>query len=480
MFIPSWAGSRALGVVKTMPLFSPYAQVAFMSNNSISEMPIMEHLIQQLNDQQTPDLLSLGLINRVNYSSSKVRKETLESWAVVGNHLRQPGSPTAAVFHIGSWSAVCSYLDRLIETLMTYVRKLKLPIRDSTIIQAFYFKQMEEVVKDTFRFVAGISCVKETLCLGSHIPLYHSDYLLPRSKLPAMFIKSMEDGTDSGKLFQILQKVFLSQLNTYVSQLHGYKQSESSSSGHFHSWRFQSTAVATVDISTNRSKLKKSTPAMESNPLGDESTVNTNLTAESVPDLKDTTFSAGFLDRMQWKRLRELALDTSIVYLVIITEKPILSYKYLPHEFVPPISLDKGEIIPWSPTVGDLDVFFKFWMEWLGQYQKGLVPCSRNLMLVSTSEVPYGTVIQDMQSGLKINQVCMANALRRKSVDDEVDPSEVVLSGKISSVRYTHSIENQEYFEMESSRGEPSDFVVIETNHSEVSTTRLTLLSLLH
>lgn len=431
-----------------------------MSNDTLKEMPIMEHMLQQLNRQQSPDMLSLRLINQPNYSAASASKDVLQSWAVVGDHLRLPGNPTAAVFHIGSWSMVCSYSIQIVEALMKNVRKLKLPIRDSTIVQAFYFKQLEEVIKDTFRFVAAITCVRDTLCLGSHIPLYHSDYLLPRSKFPMEFLKCMEEEAGSAKLFQILQKAFLSHLNSYVSQLHGFKPSEPTSSGHFHSWRFQSTVIATLDISTNRSKLKKS--VAESN---DDSTIVTHFTADSTPDTKDSAFSAGFIDRMQWKRLRELSLDTSIVYLVIITEKPILSCKYLPHEFVPPVSLEKGEILPWTPTVDDLDVFFKFWMEWLAQHQKGLVPNARNLMLVSASDMPYSSVIQDMQSGLKINQVCMANALSKGLVDQ----SDLVLNGKISSVRYTHKIESQEYFEMESSRGEPSDFLTIETNHSQVT-----------
>lgn len=88
-------------------------------------------------------------------------------------------------------------------------------------------------------------------------------------------------------------------------------------------------------------------------------------------------------------------------------------------------------------------------------------------MLVSTADVPYCTTIQDTQTGLKISQVCMANACYNEAVP-VLDESEVVLQGKIGNFRYSHRFAHQEYQEMESVRGESSEFVVIEANQSGV------------
>lgn len=89
-------------------------------------------------------------------------------------------------------------------------------------------------------------------------------------------------------------------------------------------------------------------------------------------------------------------------------------------------------------------------------------------MLVSTADVPYCTTIQDIQSGLKISQVCMANACYNESAVPVLDESDIVLQGKIGTFRYSHRFAHQEYQEMESVRGESSEFVVIEANQSGV------------
>ena len=328
---------------------------------------MVDNILAQLIEQQSPDLHSVALINSVNYRAEVATKLTADAWTVIGNHLRLPGNSTAAVFHIGSYSIVCSYVDSVINALVNYTRKLKLPVRDSTVVQAYYFKQLDEVIKDTFRFVSNMQCVKDVFSVGSHVPLYHSDYLLPLSKVDSSISQSITESFDDLKLFQILQKVFLSHVHGYVSSLYGYSPSQSTSSGHFNAWRFQTTVVASVDIASGRSKVKK--VAEEGMPID---------TKQTAGDAKDKSFSYGFLDRIQWKRLREISQDNTIIYLVIVSEKPMIPCKAISDEIAPPPSeLAKGEILPWAPTTGDLRIFFQFWFDWLGQYQKGLVPSAR-------------------------------------------------------------------------------------------------------
>ena len=466
ILFPNLSGNRVLGVVKTLPLFAPYAQIAFISNNSLRGLPMIDNILSQLAGQQSPNITSISLINRVNYRADKAATSTLDSWTVIGNHLRLPGNATAAVFHIGAFSIVSSYLDQLLHALVDYTRKLRLPVRDSAVIQAYFFKQLDEVIRDTFRFVSSMQCVKDALSVGSHVPLYHSDYMLPLSKVQSTIARSIVDSIDDLKLFQILQRVFSSHVHGYLSSLYGYNPSQGTSSGHFNAWRFQTTVVASLDTSTGRSKLKKRAAVED-----DDESTNDGKEGD-----KAKSFSQGFLDRMQWKRLREIALDNTIIYLVIVTEKPILGYGAIPREFLsPPSELAKGEIVPWMPTTSDLDIFFQFWMEWLMQYQKGQVSSVRNLLLVSSGDVPYSSVIQDLHSGMKISQICMANSGYRQShppslhQGSDADSFEVVMTGKIGAgFRYVHRFVNQEYFEMESVRGESSEFVIIEANHKAV------------
>ena len=362
-----------LGILKTLPLYTSYAQVAFVANYSLRNLPMVDNMLAQLVEQQSPDLLSIGLINSVNYRAEIATKLSADAWTVIGNHLRLPGNSTAAVFHIGSYSIVCSYIDAVINALVNYTRKLKLPVRDSTLVQAYYFKQLDEVIKDTFRFVSNMQCVKEVFSVGSHVPLYHSDYLLPLSKVNSAISHSITESFDDLKLFQILQKVFSSHIHGYISSLYGYSPSQSTSSGHFNAWRFQTTVVVNVDIASGRAKVKK---GAEGDMPADSKQASSGTAAAG--DGKDKSFSYGFLDRMQWKRLREISLDNTIIYLVIASEKPVIPCTAIPDEIAPPPSeLAKGEILPWAPTTGDLRIFFQFWFDWLGQFHKGLVPSAR-------------------------------------------------------------------------------------------------------
>jgi hypothetical protein len=60
-----------------------------------------------------------------------------------------------------------------------------------------------------------------------------------------------------------------------------------------------------------------------------------------------------------------------------------------------------------------------------------------------------------MKTGLKINQICIGNAFRKGK--KKINPSEIVLTGKISTFRYFHSFKDQQYNELDSTRGETSD-----------------------
>ena len=284
-----------------------------------------------------------------------------KTWSVLARHLNVPGVATVATFHIGSLTIISNYIGEIILVLLEYCRRLKIPVRDSCMIDAYYFKQLDEIIKDSFRLMWTQKHIKETLSIGSNIPLYNSDYLLPLSKIvdPSVIAGILGDEYNM-KMYQVIQKVYDNHIVSYVASLYGF-DSSNASSGHFNTWRFNTSVVVMMDIVTGRSKLKKSLMRTKSELVDDDDNENIN----------SSSFSLGFFDKMQWKRLRELALDNTVSYIVIVTEYPILSTKYIPTTFDVPTELKRGEILDWSPTVNDLQLFLSFWFDWLALFQKG-------------------------------------------------------------------------------------------------------------
>ena len=172
--------------------------------------------------------------------------------------------------------------------------------------------------------------------------------------------------------------------------------------------------VVGIDSVSGRRKLKKkgddeeedetaapaATPA-KSGKLGKDTPKGT----EKI-DPKDP-YSLGFIDRGQWKYIRSLVQDRTVTHIVILTERPIIPLTHLPATFNVPETIAKSEILEWQPTQQDLEVFLKFWFDWLSMYQTGEVSACRSVLLVSSSKMPYSTLIQDMRTGQKIHQLCV-------------------------------------------------------------------------
>lgn len=156
---------------------------------------------------------------------------------------------------------------------------------------AWYFKQLEESIRDTFRALWMISFVRDALANGSNLPIYHSDYLFPYSYAdnnsqvsesgvasgpssqpiptdatdiavattntnktptpPALDEKTMKRNLT----IQVIRKIFELAVQSYVCPLYNWS-SEGSKSNHGVVWRNGGTAVVMIDIVTDRRKLK--------------------------------------------------------------------------------------------------------------------------------------------------------------------------------------------------------------------------------
>ena len=139
-------------------------------------------------------------------------------------------------------------------------------------------------------------------------------------------------------------------------------------------WRQGSTAVAVLDIVSERKKLKKKkTATADDEDLDNNSTEgegggvggmaggggggemdDEQLVAaakEKRIRLKKLKVSPAFIDKNQWLALKKLSNDASLSRIIVCTETPLipLSTQPIPTAYRPPEVLTKGHIVPFTP-----------------------------------------------------------------------------------------------------------------------------------
>jgi hypothetical protein len=421
VFLPDVCGAtKRVGKFRTIQKFLSFTQIAVMGGNTLLHHPVVDVMIDQLTQQQSPNLMELKLINEMIEEDELTHAEAAKhssalstgsksagyenSWAKLGEHLSMPGVRTAAVFHLGGLAVLSQYWGVLTQALISQARRLEIPLVEASIVGQWYFKQIEQIVKDTFRLFWSTPVVLKVLSHTSNIPMFHSQYLLPMSVLEDQIeAQRIVDSDQDNMLLQLVRRVFEGHLQGYLCRLYEW---DSAAGSHFGLWRSNSLVVVSIDIVSGRKKIKKK-DGDEAGEGGDKEEATTAAAAGGGRlDMKDP-YSPGFIDRAQWKNIRQLTTDRTTTHIVILTEKPILPLTHIKREFQGRLEVPKGEILDWSPTVQDLEVFLKFWFDWLALYQNGEVSSCRSVVFISTCKVPYSTLIQDLRTGLKIQQLCV-------------------------------------------------------------------------
>lgn len=276
ILLPSLYGSKSLGAFRTISATPQFAQVAFTGGRPFDSLPLFDAIISQLQECQSPDLVQLELLTQVSYAAdiayaeekrrietanpdapslsirhkSKMHRRT-NTWIWLSEHLRNPTMPTQVVFHLGSPTLLPNALGVLIEALMSHGRRLFLPVRDANAIDAWYFAQFEELVKDTFRLVWAIPSVRDALAMASHLPMYTSHFLLPVDD--ATKDKLAMNKVDQG-LMQVIRKVFESTFASYVATLYDWNPNDYH---HGRLWKCGALAVVVLDVVTDRRRARK-------------------------------------------------------------------------------------------------------------------------------------------------------------------------------------------------------------------------------
>jgi hypothetical protein len=147
------------------------------------------------------------------------------------------------------------YIKDILVTLLAHAKKLHLPVREASLTGVWYFKQFEEVIKDTFRLFWALPAVRDVLSACSNIPVYNTQYLLPLSLLcnDALCSDIMTSPEDV-ELLKIIRLVYDQSLQGYVCTLYNYDPKEMAN--HFTTWRANSLVVVSMDLASGRNKMK--------------------------------------------------------------------------------------------------------------------------------------------------------------------------------------------------------------------------------
>lgn len=435
IYLPDIFHKKSLGVIRTVREPSAFVQIAVTGINPLSRIPFMDSLIAQIKHHQLPDLNHIRLFLETLYHKdiSIKNDERENTWVWIGDHFRRPMVATEVIFHLGSQTFLTTFFSKILDALLQTGRKLIIPLKDSSAVRAMYFKEMEEIIKDVFRIIWSIPTLKDALCIGSHIPIFHSDYLVP---LPQKFKKMKEFKEKESveyKIITVIRKLYEHELNSYICPLYNFSMEDDN---HTKIWRCSSCVVVTLDIVTDRKKLKVKKAKEDDEEVGDKD--DEKESKKSKKALK--SFSLGFLDKNQWQILQEISMDKTITHLVICTQLPFIPLKEVKKKFKEPKEIDKGTMLEWSPTVDDLNIFFQFWISWIRPF-KEISTGTKTIVLCSSNNQPYFTNILDVKTGLKIQQICVGsiNEPKYTTADESLHQTSYMSSNRVNNTNFKNA-----------------------------------------
>lgn len=437
------SSSTCLGYIKTARNSIRNVQIAFTGGQPLAGIPLVDMIVEQVGSrQQSPLLQEIRYFSEFRYrkdvsfggeSSEHLAKYEIGSrergntWTWISEYLRGIGVSNEIVIHLGSHTLLTTYLSKILRALLEHGKRLHIPLRDASAVAAWYFNQFEEVVKDTFRLLWMIPTIRDALSVGNHMPLFHSDYLVPITS--ALKAENGVSSDEDEKLLVVIRKMFETHFGTYVSSMYEHKEDNPN---HMRIWRSGTFVVVLLDTASERKKVPKKDMkgdgtgggAAGGGTQGDDEDDNSIVaTTESQTEAANTStststkkpkkaskkkghpFSPGFIDKNQWKVLKDLADEKFISHLIICSQEPFVPLGEIPRLYQGPDKAEKGSCLPWAPTVDDLDYFFQFWLKWI-RPPKDFPDATRQMILCSTHKTPYFTTLLDIHTGLKINQVC--------------------------------------------------------------------------
>jgi hypothetical protein len=499
IFLPEIHGTLTLGKFRTLSTKSMYSEVLFLGEESLEYFPVTQRILSDLNHQQA---LSFRLIGLESSLKSKLQQTVSQKshelpyrrpWNAVRSKMKELSCSTSVVIHIGSHALLCRIFSEIIPPLIAIVKKYRLDdeqhLRTSA-LSALYHLQLTQVIEDTLRAIWIMEpAVKEVFQNSANIPLYNTEYWLSEhSLLPPAAIGSRSQSNESSRdylAFNIIRRLYEAGLQKYLYTLRGWN---SRSYHHFFQWREGSMAIAALDFASeqmeliNRHKLKQieSSSMRESGASGsasgsiegedemnsEEGRELSDGSEDGLGDLKATTFSADFMSENQWKHLRQMLVDKSIHQIVICSQYPLIPLEMTHpddghdhndgNELTASPTSRPPKVKKWTPSETNILKLFEQFFKWLNPKKASTDQqlASRNLTIVCTSDYSFVTNIQDLKSGMKIQQVCLGKFSCHSQAHQGLnsDTSTYQLAGKLGGMRFIHRVCGLDVVVLDSSR----------------------------
>jgi hypothetical protein len=155
--------------------------------------------------------------------------------------------------HLGTQSVLTRTFPPVSAALLRYSDRLEIPLCDASAMGAWYFRQLEECIKDTFRAIFMISYIRDVFASSANLAIFHSDYLFPyitesvsvtdtdiRITGENLEIVDMFDKNEKIKrknlIIQVIRKIFDAAVKAYICPLYNFNGVDKSN--HAVIWRY--------------------------------------------------------------------------------------------------------------------------------------------------------------------------------------------------------------------------------------------------
>ncbi len=527
IYLPSLYPNKLIGTVKTHPMVALKTEIVFVGSHHYQNISIKDVFLFQMKQFQSPNLYDLMTLQNRNHGINLINPgnpfELPSIFEIIDRHLIQTNQleNIMIMFHLDSVTFFTHYweevkqkcyehakqylmINQLKQNQIDAVQKQKeqakhlmdqqlrkkkgyrgyLPdetiqkveqdveskfrpydtLIDDMLIE-YYYQQVVDIMGDSIRIIWSNPDVANILSRCCHIPLFHTDYLLPNKSPSAKVEEEVQDPLSEESIMEFIRSLFDKQVKAYILELYGM---EIKSKHEIRVWKVGPLMVVLLDLVSGRTKLKSAHRNIQSDQTDAEAyeepkgnierdddegeqkdeieqdkqvqEENNDIKVEesmsfqkSGKNLKKDEndededggetkkrfpFSPGFIEKNQWKTLRKLCIDDKITQLIIGLEKPLIPLSEVLREYnfevvdnlggngkIPP-----GNVIPFQPTYQDLEIFFSYWIDWIARIRNVSNNIeSRSVIFVSKSSISYSTVIQDLKTGIKLHQVCVGD-----------------------------------------------------------------------
>ena len=479
ILMPEIYGQTIIGKFRSLSSKAYFSEILFLGDEHLEHFPIASKVIDELMSQQVINFEQLRAISYVRKYEKDSREEagvdaTLDSddpayrrpWICLSERMKGLACTTSTVFHLGSHALLSRLLRHIIPPLVKTVKKYNIDLEKyekSSAVSKFYQMQLNQIIEDSLRLVWIVEPVlKDVFCNSSNIPLYNSEYWLSESKVWGAELGINFTDRDVVALEKV-RKLFTKNLENFIYPLKSWRKK---AKNHFHVWKEGTVTVLTLDQTSEQAKhsnnqvvgaAKSALGRIEEQDEEEEvkkvvsksSKQKKGKEAKVEDEMKAKTYDASFMSEHQWKQIRAILMEKDTKQLVICMQFPMIPLELADdeeEEVQSQTQSEFGNTLTWTPKEEDIAKFFGQMLKWM-MPKKGK-RAGKTLSFVCVANKSYMTNIQDMKSGMKIQQLCLGKfSCVKKSFGKEEDNTEMSsalkykMNGKIGTWKFQHRLE---------------------------------------